>query len=293
MRPRHLSTLALLVALAASAPLGATPPTVPAVVSTAWLGEQIGSVSAIDARPSLKAYLAGHLPGAQPLGVENLRSAAGGVPGTLLPWETIQVVARRLGLGAATHVVVYGDESDVDATYVASVLKLAGLPKVSVLDGGFKRWSAEKRPVTAERKLVPAATDPLTADARAVVSIDDVRKAVESKGALLLDARPEEAYAAGHIAGAKSRNWTKDVAGGSFRGEAEVRAELEALGATPSTPVIAYCNTGHQASELFYTLRYRLGFKDVRLYNGSWLEWVITPGTPRETSTAPPVSAVP
>lgn len=52
------------------------------------------------------------------------------------------------------------------------------------------------------------------------------------------------------------------------------------------TPVIVYCNTGHQASETFFTLKYRLGFPDVRLYNGSWLEWSMTPGTPRETSAA-------
>ncbi len=289
MRARHLTALAIALVLSLAASLGATPPPpAPPVVSTAWLAEQIGAVATVDARPSLKSYLAGHLPGAQPLSVENLRSAAGGVPGALLPWDTVQLVARRLGLGAGRPVVVYAEESDVDATYVATALRLAGLPQVAVLDGGFKRWSAEKRPVTAERRLVPITTDALTADPRAIASIDDVKKALGTKSALLLDARPAEAFAAGHIPGAKSRFWMKDVADGTFRGEAEVRSELKELGVTGEAPVIVYCNTGHMASELFYTLRYRLGWKDVRLYNGSWLEWAITPGAPRETSPGPP-----
>lgn len=289
MTARRFTTLGAVLALSLAGSLGATPPPpTPAVVSTTWLAEQIGAVATVDARPSLKAYLSGHLPGAQPLSVENLRSAAGGVPGMLLPWDTVGIVARRLGLSAGRPVVVYAEESDVDATYVATVLRLAGLPQVAVLDGGFKRWSAEKRPITTERKLVPMTTDAFAAAPLAIASIDDVKMALETKRAVLLDARPAEAFAAGHIPGAKSRFWMKDVANGTFRGEAEVKAELKELGVTGEAPVIVYCNTGHQASELFYTLRYRLGWKDVRLYNGSWLEWAITPGTPREASPVPP-----
>jgi thiosulfate/3-mercaptopyruvate sulfurtransferase len=74
---------------------------------------------------------------------------------------------------------------------------------------------------------------------------------------------------------------------GSFRPEADVKAELEAAGVTAATPVIVYCNTGQQASELFYTLRFRLGYPNVRLYNGSWLEWSITPGLPKEVTPPP------
>ena len=128
-----------------------------------------------------------------------------------------------------------------------------------------------------------------------LVALDEVKKAVETKSAVLLDARPGDAYDKGHIPGAKSRFWMKDVVpagqpdAGSFRSDAELKVELEAAGVTAATPVIVYCNTGQQASELFHTLRVRLGYPNVRLYNGSWLEWSITPGLPKEV-TAPPAS---
>lgn len=287
---RSLTTFSLIAALliAASPRAAATSASAPAVVSPAWLAERLAAapatVAVIDARPALKSYLSGHIPGAQPLMVENLRSTAGGVPATLLPHETIGVIVHRLGLKPDTPVVVYADESDVDATYVASVLRLTGIPQASVLDGGFKRWTAEQRPVNAERKLVPMSAIPLTPDSQALITIDEVRAVVEKKSALLLDVRSPEQFAAGHLPGAKNRFWMKDVAAGSFRPEAEIQAELEALGASKEKPVIVYCNTGHMASEGFYTLKYRLGHPNVRLYAGSWLEWSMTPGTPRSLS---------
>jgi thiosulfate/3-mercaptopyruvate sulfurtransferase len=271
----------------------------PPVVSPAALADRLAAapagVTLLDARPSLKAYLAGHIAGAQSVGVDSFRSTAGGVPGTLFPFETLQLVVRRLGVTGTVPVVVYAEESDIEATFVASVLRIVGVKEVTVLDGGFKRWTAEKRPVTAERKPVASSTEAFAPKPSDLVALDEVKKAVETKSAVLLDARPVEAYNAGHLPGAKSRFWMKDIVpagqpdAGSFRPETEVKVELEAAGVTAATPVIVYCNTGQQASELFYTLRYRLGYPNVRLYNGSWLEWSITPGLPKEV-TAPPAS---
>jgi thiosulfate/3-mercaptopyruvate sulfurtransferase len=269
----------------------------PSVVSPAALADRLstapGSVVLLDARPAIKEYLAGHIAGAQTVSVDSFRSTAGGVPGTLFPLETIHFVVHRLGVTADSPVVVYGEESDIDATFVASILRIAGVKQVSILDGGFGRWTTEKRPVTAARKPVAATTESFAPRPTDLVALDEVKKAVETKSAILLDARPVEAYNAGHLPGARSRFWKKDIVpdgqpnAGSFRPEADVKAELESAGVTAATPVIVYCSTGQQASELFYTLRFRLGYPNVRLYNGSWLEWSITPGLPKEVTPPP------
>jgi thiosulfate/3-mercaptopyruvate sulfurtransferase len=103
---------------------------------------------------------------------------------------------------------------------------------------------------------------------------------------VFLDVRSAEAFAAGHIPGAKNRPWKKDVEGGALRPAEAIRAEMEAAGVSWEKPVVVYCNSGHQASEGFWVLKYLLGHPDVRLYQGSWSEWSATPGTPRETSAA-------
>mgnify|MGYP001125618734 FL=1 len=268
-------------ALRAEAPKA---PSAPAFVSGDWLEKLLPpQVVLIDARP-MRDFVAAHIPGAESVSPENLRASAGGVPATLYPPEVLDAVFARVGVESAGHVVVYGNESDIDATFVATAARIAGAACVSVLDGGFSRWKSEGRPVTAERALAQQAKPDFRGNASLLVPVREVLTRVGDGKTVFLDVRTEEQWAAGHIPGAKNRPWKKDVADGSFRPAEAIRAELEAAGISWGKPVVVYCNSGHQASEGFYMLKYKLGHPDVRLYDGSWLEWSMTPGTPRETS---------
>ncbi len=270
-------------ARAAAAPK--VPDTAPAVVSGEWLSATLGSKDLVllDARP-MRDFLAAHLQGAQNVAVENLRSTSGGVPAATYPPEVLGAVFARVGVTSGSHVVVYGAESDNDATYVATAALIAGARRVSVLDGGFSRWTAEARATTKDRVLSPPSKPGLRGDTSLLIGIDEVKKRVGDGRTVFLDVRPEESWAAGRIPGAKNRFWKKDVEGGSFRPEAATREELEEAGVSWEKPVVVYCNSGHQASATFYTLKFRLGHPDARLYQGSWLEWSMTPDAPRESS---------
>ena len=282
-------------AAAVAAPGTGTPKAgVPPVVSAEWLAGRLADPALVilDARPGLRDFLASHIPGAQSLGVESIRSSAAGVPGQIFPAEVLSIIARRLGIRPDSHVVVYGAENDPDATLVAGVFRLAGLGAVSVLDGGFKRWSHEGRPTTAERRPVSESGLRLKGPDAGLASLADVRRAVKEGGPVLVDARPAEQYEAGRIPGAVSRFWKDDLVpegqagAGGLRDAAGLEAEYRSLGITKDRPVIVYCNTGHMASEVFYTLRYRLGYPDVKLYDGSWVEWSQNPDLPRDKGPA-------
>jgi thiosulfate/3-mercaptopyruvate sulfurtransferase len=53
--------------------------------------------------------------------------------------------------------------------------------------------------------------------------------------------------------------------------------ELQALyapqGISTDKPAIAYCRIGERSSHTWFVLKYLLGVKDVRNYDGSWTEW--------------------
>ena len=55
--------------------------------------------------------------------------------------------------------------------------------------------------------------------------------------------------------------------------------------------LIVYCSSGHQASETFFMLKDQLGYPYMKLYLGSWLEWSMTPGTPKEVASPAPTAA--
>lgn len=262
---RHRSILfAVLVLLA-----GATARSEPAPRSAVW----------IDARPVLREYIAGHIPGARPLAAETLRSADGGVPGKILPPEVLGVVFGRLGLETSRPVVVYAAKTDPDATWIATVLRLSGFADVRVLDGGLARWQVEGGVPTAERTR-HATTEPRIEFARSqVATLEEVKRAAAGEGTVILDVRPTDQFEKGHIPRALHRPWTEDVVpdgapgAGSWKPVEVLREAYAALGIGPDTEVIVYCNTGHMASFGWWILRERLGYAKVRLYDGSWVEW--------------------
>ena len=57
-------------------------------------------------------------------------------------------------------------------------------------------------------------------------------------------------------------------------------------GITPETEVVTYCTIGNRASQAWFALKYLLGYRDVRVYYGSWAEWGTVADTPIETDRA-------
>lgn len=256
-----------------------------------WVAPRLGSPQGvvIDTRPG-KDYLEGHLPGAQSLLPDNLRSMSNGVPGEVFPPEVLSVVFGRLGVASDSRVVVYGQRIEAETTFVASLLRALGVARVTILEGGFESWKKEGRPVTKERPRV-AATRPQFSWAEPMfVGLEEFKRAAASREALIVDARGEEAFLAGHVPGARLRPYTKDFVPPGSPGEglprplADLAGEYQSLGLDPARPVIVYCGSGFTASSVYYTLRHRMGLANVRVYDGSWVEWSGLPSPEVEKS---------
>src|SRR5512139_1363936 len=262
---------------------------VSALLSPAELEKLPARPALLDARPSMKDYLAGHLPGAQWVGPDNWRSTSEGVPGEIHPAAALQPLFGRLGLRDGDPVVVYGAANDPDAALVASVLRMHGF-EAAILDGGFERWTREERPVVKELPR-PAATRPKAPrTAEALAGFDEVRAATASPArAAILDVRPPEQFEAGRIPGAISMFWKRNLRpeeapdAGTFRNAAELREAYRALGITPDKTIYVYCNSGHMAAVGWFVLKVVLGYPDVRLYDGSWIDWTSRPDAPKES----------
>ncbi len=253
----------------------------PQLVSTEWLASRLNdpNLRIIDARGALPAYLQEHLPNAIFLSTETLRFSRGGIPGQLLPPERLAEIFGAMGIGAENEVVVYSSAEDAfsAATYTALALISIGHTRVGVLNGGFEKWKAENRPLTSKIPTLEPQTLVAQPNPEIFRTLEWLQKYLNSPEPVqLLDARSPQQYQAGHIPTAQNlflRDMLRTEGGVSvWRSPDEIREKLKQLGVDTGRPLITYCNSGREASQLWFTLRYLLGI-EVQTYDGSWVEW--------------------
>jgi thiosulfate/3-mercaptopyruvate sulfurtransferase len=289
---RFLGLIAVLgLALVLPARAGSVTP----LVSTGWLKQHLQDpdVFVLDVRSAIdgggtEAYQKGHIPGAIHSDYDKAgwRVTRGGVPFMLPTLPELEKLIGELGIDEDSHVVVV--PAGVHATDFGAAartywtLKVAGVARVSILDGGYAAWSGEGNaiesgPSKPSPKIFTASLNKsLLAEAGEVQTIE------QSGGATLIDARSASFFAGkerapaakayGHIPGAVNIDSATFYDAATNR--LKPQAELAAIAATlPGGPAVAYCNTGHWAATDWFVLSEILGRADVRLYYGSMVDW--------------------
>ena len=273
------------------------------LVSPEWLETHLGQVRIIDVGwsmdqgPHLDRYRAKHLPGAVFSDLDVDLSAPPGPRGRhpLPTAEDFAAARTRLGAGELP-VVAYDDRGGATAARLWWMLDVIGHP-VAVLDGGLENWTGE-----LESGDTPVFSDhvaPVSWPADRFIDATEVLDAIAG-GALVMDARSAERFAGeanpidkrpGHIPGSVSRPWTDNVDDdGRFGQAAQLRTDLERLGADGERPLIASCGSGVTGCHDLLATRVA-GFTGGRLYVGSWSEWSQDPERPVATAATDPVAA--
>jgi len=195
----------------------------------------------------------------------------------------LEKLIGETGIDEESHVVIVpAGVSATDFGAAARVywtLKVAGHPSVSILDGGFAAWQAAGYPVESGTAVPTPKIFTTHLDERLLAQLAEVE---HNEHATLVDARPEGYFdgkekapvvqAYGHIPGAINLDSASfyDPATNRLR----PRDQLAKIAARlPSGPVVTYCNTGHWAATDWFVLSAVLGHPDVRLYDGSMVEW--------------------
>jgi thiosulfate/3-mercaptopyruvate sulfurtransferase len=270
------------------------------LVSTEALARHLQDWVIVDCRHSLqdteagrRAYLAGHIPGAHFLHAD--RDLSGPMTGhngrhPLPSPEAFIATLGQVGVGPAQTVVAYDDMGGAFAARLWWMMRWLGLDQAAVLDGGWQRWTAEGRPVSAAVPEPRGAA--LSAQARTGDTVDTafVLEHLQDPAMCLIDARAADRFrgenetldpVGGHIPGARNRFFRDNLdAEGRFKPPAVLKAEFEALlaGVAPET-VVHQCGSGVTACHNFLAMEYA-GLNPGRLYPGSWSAWCSDPSRP-------------
>lgn len=260
-------------------------------------------------------YRAGHIPGAVFAGMaSDLSDPDHVVPDMIAPPARFAAAMARLGVDERTLVVAYDNMGfPLGSARLWWALNFYGHERVRVLDGGLRQWVLEGRPLsTDEPRIAPRSFVPRPRP-EWLATKQDVVDALGRGDTVILDCLTPELYDGGgerhlwgqrpgHIPGAVNVPYLANVdpalatATASDRdallaaltsftmaSEAALSALYRKAGVDPDDRVIAYCGRGFAAACGLLALR-RLGYRDVRLYDGSWAEWSGDPSLPCEVS---------
>ena len=261
-----------------------------ALVSPEWAQAHLNdpNVRFVEVDVDTAAYEQSHLPGA--VGWNWTSQLSDGVRRDIASRDDLQNLLRAAGVGQDTHIVLYGDNNNWFAAWAYWQLRLHGLTKVSILNGGRKYWLDNGLPVTTDAPAhAPSSIQIPEPDFSLRAFRDDILPRLGQGGFILVDVRSpaeyngeviappgmtETAQRAGHIPGAQSIPWAQTVKeDGTFKTADDLRALYEPKGVTPDKDVIAYCRIGERSSHSWFVLHELLGYPRVRNYDGSWTEW--------------------
>lgn len=244
------------------------------------------------------AYAQSHIPGARFFHLDHdLSGPRSGTNGRhpLPDPGKFAALLGAAGIGPGSRVIAYDAQGGMSAARLWWLMRWIGHDRVSVLDGGWKAWTAEGRPQTPDLPVIRATR--IVADMQAITAT--AAEIAASLGTIpLLDARAAERFrgrnetldpVAGRIPGAMNRFFMLNLgADGCFKpGDVLNREFREILGDANPAELVNYCGSGVSACHNMLAMELA-GLHGSRLYPGSWSEWCADPARP--TATGEPVA---
>jgi len=292
-KAKHLIFFGVVLILAAFTVANAAEP----VVTTAWVEKNLNNpdVVLVDVR-KVEDYKAGHIPGSVNVFYGSWAITKGGLRNELPALDDLFDIIGSAGITPEKHVVVVGPveppPSRFDITRVVWTLKYAGVKNVSILDGGYNKWVADKKQVSTDTVKPKASSYKAAVKENLIVNKSYVMSRLGK--AILVDVREPDFFQGkkkldfvaklGHIKGAvnlpNSLIFNKD---GTFKTKQELdKAATDVIGKDKTKEIITYCDTGKTCTAWAFILSDILGYSDVKIYDGSTEEWTKDPNAPFE-----------
>lgn len=229
----------------------------------------------IDTR-SFKEYSEGHIPGAVNLdlfafhwidtskeGIENFN-------------KQTRMLFSFVGISEEKKIIFYDEVSGMLAARGVWMSLYFSHPDVVMLDGGMKKWREEKMKIETKPNNFKPVNFLGNINPLLISGFENIQNNLENL--IIIDARSKDEFEgrivraaqAGHIPNSINIDWALNLnEDGTLKDDSEL-SKLYQI--SKESQIVTYCQGAYRAANSFIALK-KLGFKNVKVYLGSWGEW--------------------
>ncbi len=236
---------------------------------------QDDSVLILDAR-SYKEYSNGHIPGAVSLDLFSFHWVDTSQKGLVSFGEHMRKILSYAGIDENKKVIFYDNVSGMLAARGVWMCLYFSHPDVQLLDGGISKWIDENLPIVTESTIYKPSSLTTPLNPSIIIGFEELNEIINE--ITIIDVRsPDEfdgtiprAARGGHIPTAKNIDWNNNL---DDSGKLKSNEELESLyQMDKATPIVTYCQGAYRAANSYLSMK-KIGFKNIKVYLGSWGEW--------------------
>ena len=237
----------------------------------------------IDAsKPDL--YSKAHLKGAINLPYKELNQKEGKVEGLMESVENMTKIFGEKGIGENDPIVVYDEGSQKYSTRVFWLLKYLGASNVKLMHKENTAWRNARILLTSEPTKLKAKTFTPAINDAIEVNLSGIEALLNKSDVVFIDAREvaeysgtetsDKAYSKGHLPKAVNVEFKSLLnEDNSFKSMEEIKKIFDDIGLKSEKTYVVYCKTGVKASVNYVAMTEILGYPNVKLYDGGYVEW--------------------
>ena len=198
----------------------------------------------------------------------------------------------QLGIQDGMFVVLYDSFINIWAARLWWMMRSFGFENAAILNGGWKKWKREKRPVSTEAEEYPEGEFTIHPQGELIATKEDVLKAIDDSATILIDALTRQEYAgemavygrAGHIPTSVNVPAVEliDRRTRSYLPVEKLEEIFAPILKENPSGIITYCGGGAAGSSVAFALKL-LGVENVSVYDGALIEWASDPDLPMVT----------
>ena len=207
--------------------------------------------------------------------------------------DAFAAAAGDHGISESSRLILYDRLGSMWAARLWWMFRSMGCERAAVLDGGWRKWTAEGRAISTDPATYAPTTFTPTWDSRRFADLNEVRAFAEGGRAqsCLINALGRDQHSgagegrtygrAGHIPGSTNVPAMEliDPDSGAYLPAETLAAQFADAGADPSQRVVTYCGGGIAASNDAFILSL-LGYDNVAVYDASMSEYAADPSLP-------------